>query len=232
MKKIIFLLSSVCLLLLHSCKKGKDSSNSTASDFVDGEFNGRYTINTNLCVVGNEYIIDLPGTASEVPNYSEYKKVLLSTVPNPELPWHFQKLKNGKYIVYSKRNDSSYLLWTFYEHPLTVTNSGNIPKPSHKLIMKRMNGGLPQKPNDEFQFEFIKTLNPDEISIRGGGMYITCYYAYIKKPNVGGPCPPNLAGISLGGPVFHNLDYGEVKDGNGNNWAYYFSQPFRIKKVP
>jgi hypothetical protein len=222
----------LCISALISCKKKvNDSIDDFYTDFVDGKFNGKMHLKTNLCAYLNRYLIDLDRNGP-YPGTTQYFQPSLSTVPNEDIPWNFQKLKNGKYIIYSKRKNGGYYLWTFQETPESLLGP-NFPYPSHRMFIKAVGATLPLDISEFHQFQITEMTANYSFLIKGGSEFVRFYYAYEKKPGTNDPCSSTTpVSISVGGPVMTSLEYQDQLDGNGRKWTYVFVGEFIYTKVP
>ncbi len=230
MKYTLIIFCSFIFIVLSGCKKKVPTSiDDLYTNFVDDPINGKYNLIMDYCNGINRYAIDL-GAGTDVTGYPEYHRLSVSTVPNDELPWYFQKLKNGKFIIYSKRKNGLYYLWSFRDFTATQT-AVSFPKPSRLMLMKEVGPTLPINPSEEFQFRILpQSGNFFNIKIYNGSEFISYYYSGIKKPNQS-ICDGNSA-VSIGGLLICSLGSEEKLDGLGNNWQYVFVQSIFYQKLP
>lgn len=239
MKHTNIFLCYLILLTLTACNK-KDGTNTGTNDtdFVDGKYNGKYTLEIKICNY-TRYLTDIEGSTAFVSGQDRYHMVTLSTVANEELPWYFQKLKNGKYIIYSKRKNGKYYLWNFRELKDINETSPYFPGPSNIMVLEVM-PSLPEKPDVFYQFEIFDAgsgnLPSPYIGIRGGSRHVSCWGAAKLPLNHGGSGLCTVYPITnTGGPVLTfstNDKQIEVPDGLGNLWGYGFWINYLTKKIP
>lgn len=195
----------VSLVILMCCKKDphQEIIDEMYKEYVDGEYNGRYYILFNPCSEPRfiSYFSTIEGaTTTIVPNTNDrYRYLIRSGIPIEETPWHLQKLKSGKYLIYCQYKQSKkFYLWNFERSDNSYFSYGF----SNRILLER-HDTLPPNPSSYVQFG-IQELRYGGFNIMAGSFHVVGYlkhrlyegYDYDNNCNV-----YPATEIEIGGPV-------------------------------